>query len=415
MATEQERISHVFRRLGYGSQPDLIESADSTAAAIASALDLSVPPADVPQLEPPLDQEAIRDRSQTRIVLAHWLNQLVSSPRRIEERLVWFWHDHFATDLRKVKVPYLMYRQHLTVRKHATGSFADLLHAVAADPAMLIYLDGAQNAVDSLNENFGREVMELFTIGRGYYTEDDVLEASRAFTGWVVLRAGGRAERLIDGEPWSAQFVPFRHDGNDKTLLGTTGPLDTAGAVDVLLEQDRTAEYVGGKLFYELVGYWPDSAVSQRIATAFRRDYSVLALVDAIVDEPAFLSDLAVRTRVRSPLEKAVGIAQAFEPTREAPGSLENTLRTMNYIPFVPPNVAGYPEGARLLDPHRLIHTFDFVSLLPQSVPELSTSDLMARLGIYDVSEQSRRVLDMAPAGPTRAALAVNSPEYHVV
>ncbi|MDJ0923890.1 MAG: DUF1800 domain-containing protein [Acidimicrobiia bacterium] len=415
MASEQERISHVFRRLGYGSQPDLIQSVDSAEDAIAAALDLSSAAIETPELDPPLDEDAIRDRSQTRIVLAHWLEQLVSSPRRIEERLVWFWHDHFATDLRKVKVPYLMYLQHLTVRRHATGSFADLLHAIAVDPAMLIYLDGTQNAADALNENFGREVMELFTLGRGNYTEDDVLAASRAFTGWIVLRAGGRAERFFDGEPWSARFVPFRHDSGSKTLLGTTGDLDATDAIDVLLEHESTAAHVGAKLFHELIGFWPDPATEQRIAAVFRRDYSVMALVEAIVDDSGFLSEEAIRARIRSPLEKAVGIVQAFGGGGRVAGGLESTLRTMSYIPFVPPSVAGFPEGPRLLDPHRMIHTFDFVALIPESIPELSTPDLMNRLGLYDISEQSRRVVDAAPPGGTRTALAINSPEYHVV
>ena len=415
MASEREKISHVFRRLGFGTQPELVESADSLDAALTDALDLSVPAEPLPQLEPPLDAEAIRDRSQTRQLLGYWLRQLAFSPRRLEERLVWFWHDHFATDLRKVQVPYLMYQQHLTVRQHATGSFADLLHAIAIDPAMLIYLDGTRNAADALNENFGREVMELFTMGRGNYTEDDVVAASRAFTGWVVMRPGGRAERLVDAAPWSAQFIPFRHDAGTKTLLGQTDTFNSSEAIDVLLEQDATASYIAGKLFNELVGWWPDDATSGRIATAFRNSYSVIDLVAAIIAEPAFLSEEAIGTRVRSPLEKVVGIAQAFGLGDRAQRGIEESLRTMSYVPFVPPNVAGYPEGVRLLDPHRLIHTFDLVSMIPEGTAELSTSDLMARLGLFDISETTRRVLDAMPSGGGRLSLAINSPEFHVV
>jgi uncharacterized protein (DUF1800 family) len=415
MASKREKISHVFRRLGYGTQPDLIESVDSVDNALNVALDLSGDATPPPQLAPPLDDEAIRDRSQIRQLIGYWMQQLAGSPRRLEERLVWFWHDHFATDLRKVRVPYLMYRQHLTVREHAAGSFAGLLHAIAVDPAMLIYLDGTQNVADALNENFGREVMELFTLGRGNYSEDDVVAASRAFTGWIVLRPGGRAERLVDGEPWSAQFIPFRHDSGTKTLLGQTGTFNSAEAIDILLEHPATAAYVGGKLFSELVGRWPDEAESTRVATAFRRDYSVTDLVGAIVAEPAFLSDAAVGARVRSPLEKAVGTAQAFGLGNGAQRGVESALQTLGYLPFVPPNVAGYPEGNRLLDPHRLIHTFDLASLIPEDVPELTTSNLMARLGLFDISEPTRSVLDSVAPGGGRICLAINSPEFHVV
>jgi uncharacterized protein (DUF1800 family) len=271
-----------------------------------------------------------------------------------------------------------------------------LLHAIAIDPAMLIYLDGTNNAADALNENFGREVMELFTLGRGNYTEDDVVAASRAFTGWIVLRPGGRAERLLDGEPWSAQFIPFRHDAGTKTLLGTTGNLDSSQAIEVLLEQDATASYVAGKLFNELVGWWPDDATTTRIAAAFRDSYAVVDLVEAIVTEPVFL-------------------AQSFGLASRAQRAIEGSLRTMSYVPFVPPNVAGYPQGTRLLDPHRLIHTFDLVSMIPDETPEFSTSELMARLGLFDISTTTRGVLDTAPAGGTRISLAINSPEFHVV
>ena len=137
--------------------------------------------------------------------------------RMIEERLTWFWHDHFATSVVKVREPYLMYRQHLTLRNHATGNFADLLKAVARDPAMLVYLDGITNAADERNENFGRECLELFTMGRdGGYTQDDVVAASRAFTGWVVdlpgRRFSARLEQLTGVQPWDAVFVARRHD-----------------------------------------------------------------------------------------------------------------------------------------------------------------------------------------------------------
>lgn len=275
----------------------------------------------------------------------------MAGPRRIEERLVWFWHNHFATDVRKVKVPYLMYRQHLTLRQTATGSFADLLHAIAIDPAMLVYLDGAHNASDAINENFGREVMELFTMGRGNYTETDIIEASRAFSGWIVLRPGGRSTRFVEGEPWSAQFAPSRHDGGQKTLLGTTGRLDTAGAIDVLLDQPATARFVSAKLFRELVGKWPDDSTNQRIADIFRRDYQIMDLVEAIVSEPAFLADAAIWDKVRSPLEQAIGIVQAFGPADPAANVLLRTLRTVRYVPFAPPTLPAFPAGPGCSDP----------------------------------------------------------------
>lgn len=414
MVNQVERISHVYRRLGFGTQSDLIAATATTDEAIARALDLSTPRQAAPVIEPPADVDASRDRTQTQTVIGYWLEQLAASPRRIEERLVWFWHDHFATDIRKVKIAYLMYQQHLTIRRYATGSFAELLQAMSTDPAMLIYLDGAQNQSGALNENYGREVMELFTLGRGNYTEADVVAAARSFTGWIVLRPGGRAERVIEGDPWSAQFVRWRHDTGDKTLLGRSGPLDTSAAIEVLLEQEQTARFVGGKLFSELVGWWPDEPTTDRIAAAFRADYQIMDLVSAIVAEPAFLSGDAILAKVRSPLEKAVGLVQAIGSDRRVRRELAETLRTMTYVPFVPPNVAGFPKGNRLLDPHRLIHTFDFSNIIPRDLPEYSPTEAMNRLGIFEISPTTQRVL-AGVEGAGRMVLAVNSPEYHLV
>ncbi len=132
--------------------------------------------------------------------IAWWIGRMAGSDRMIEERLVWFWHDHFATSIAKVRVPYLMWQQHLTLRQHATGNYGELLHAISRDPAMLLYLDGITNAAQERNENFGRECLELFTMGRdGGYTQDDVVEASRSFTGWVVNIPGRPFARLLPG------------------------------------------------------------------------------------------------------------------------------------------------------------------------------------------------------------------------
>src|SRR5690348_2165670 len=189
MASDAERragVAHVLRRLSMGVYPELVGKLGSTGDAVTRALDLSAPAPPPLDLPPPTDFYEARQIRQIVEPITWWLDQMRTSPRLVEERLVWFWHDHFATSLQKVRAPYLMYRQHLTIRRHATGSFAELLHAIAKDPAMLLFLDGITNSVQNRNENFGREVMELFTVGRGQYTQDDVVAASRSFTGWVV-------------------------------------------------------------------------------------------------------------------------------------------------------------------------------------------------------------------------------------
>ena len=190
-----ERISHVVRRLGIGAGPQLIARSDSVGDAIELSLSSSQLVAEPPAIEAPPDAEtAIQDRDIGQTIREYWAAAMADPAQPIAERLIWFWHDHFATGAEKVEAWYLMWQQHLLLRRHATGNFATLLRAVSRDPAMLIYLDGAESTAEAPNENFGREVMELYTIGIGNYTEADVKAAARAFTGWMVNWPGERKD-----------------------------------------------------------------------------------------------------------------------------------------------------------------------------------------------------------------------------
>jgi uncharacterized protein (DUF1800 family) len=429
--TTPERIAHVVRRGSMGAHPDVVSQLDSTDAAIARVLDHSGTSPTVPLGTPPASYDTQRP-IEIVPTISWWIDQMRSSPRLIEERLVWFWHDHFATSLAKVRVPYLMAQQHATVRAHATGSFADLLHAMAKDPAMLLYLDGIGNAVGQVNENFGRECLELFTMGiGGGYSQRDVVEASRAFSGWVVNVPGRRYSQRLErfgAAPWQAIAIPQRHDAGIKTVLGTTAPLDLDGALDVILEQPATGRYVAGKLYRELVGIAADDATADRLGDAFARDWSIMALIEAIVADEAFLSDTAIRARVRTPVEKLVGILQAGGATsfdlaamrsraggRRGTSGVGEALRSIGFVPFVPPNVAGFPGGTGLLGPHQLVHTFDLLQAFDAApaVPD-GTDELLARFGLFDVSPATRRVLDAQEDPGRRFALAAMSPEFAV-
>ena len=419
-------VAHVYRRLSMGPQPDLVADTRDADGAIARALDLSAAAVVPPAFDPPVDEESGRDVSQIAVPIAWWIGQMQQSPRLIEERLVWFWHDHFATGLQKVRVPYLMWQQHLLVRQHATGNFATLLKAISRDPAMLLYLDGVSNAVRERNENFGREVMELFTLGRGHYTEVDVVEASRAFTGWVVHRPGRPAARVLATPEWTASFVPTRFDGGTKSLLGTTANLDMDGALDVLLAHDATAVRIASKLHTELVGTPPTERAAARLGRVFRDGgYEIMPLVAAIVGEPAFTASVAIGAKTRSPLEKLVGLIQAVPPGPVAVGragprgtgrGTGDALRTLGYVPFVPPNVAGFPGGPARLGPHQMVHTFDLLQVYPAAPTVPATVDaLLARFALHDVGDRTRRVLAREPDSARRLALVVSSPDYAVV
>jgi len=416
--SERERVAHVVRRLSMGVHPDLVDGAADADAAVSALLDLSSPGPEPYRLPLPSDDDQARRVDRIRAPIAWWLRSMATTRRPLEERLIWFWTDHFATSIRKVRSADLLWRQHLTIRAGATGSFADLLHAMGRDGAMLVYLDGVQNSARQRNENYGREVMELHTLGRGSYTQDDVVAMSRAASGWSVdVPFRPRLHRL-GREPFTGFFVPARHDAGDKTLLGTTGRFDLDGALDVLLDHPATARHVAAELHRQLVGLEPDDDEVDRLAAAFRRDYAVTALVEAIVGGPAFTADAAVRARVRTPLEKLVGLVQAVgspaaTDAGRRSGAVGAALAALDYVPFLPPNPAGYPSGAALLGPHQLVHTFDLMAAVDRRrLPDLEPQDLLARFGLHDVSEPTRRVLGAEPDPALRTALVLTSPEY---
>ncbi len=429
--SDRERVAHVVRRLSMGVHPGLLERLADTDAATARALDLSAPAAAPLALPAPAEYLAARDVREIAGPIVWWIGAMSSPDRLVEERLTWFWHDHFATSIAKVRVPYLMYRQHLSLRQHATGNFAELLKAVARDPAMLLYLDGITNAAQSRNENFGRECLELFTMGRdGGYTQEDVVAASRAFTGWVVDLPGRSFAARLAAAPWSPVFVPRRHDSGVKTLLGTTGPLDMDGAIEVILGHPSTAKFVAAKLYRELVGLEPGDATVARLGASFAKDYEIMPLVEQIVTHPAFTADTAVRAKYRTPIEKLVGILQGTATGPDPAASLTlgpvgaraarrpngagvgQALRTMSCLPFLPPNVGGYPKGAQLLGPSNLVHSFDLLQAAPAPPRAQSVDEFFARFGVFDVSDRSRAVVGSERDASRRMALVITSPEY---
>ncbi len=171
-----------------------------------------------------------------------WMSEMLTTPAPLTERMTLFWHGHFTSGLREVRSPQLMYRQNVTLRQHALGNYRELLTAVVHDPAMLLYLNNQQNRRDAPNENFARELLELFTLGEGHYTEQDVREAARAFTGWRMLPPDGRFT-----------VVARQHDDGEKLFLGARGRFDGDDIVAQILKQPRAAEFIVEKLWREFV------------------------------------------------------------------------------------------------------------------------------------------------------------------
>ena len=264
-----------------------------------------------------------------------WLTEMLTTPSPLTEKMVLFWHNHFTSSLQKVKSPPLMYRQNLLLRRHALGYFGDMLHEVSKDPAMVVYLDNASNRKGRPNENFAREVMELFTLGEGNYGEQDIKEAARAFTGWSI-------------DPDSGEFVFRRqaHDEDVKTVLGRSGNFDGDAVLDILLAQPRTAEFIVSKLWREFVSPNPNPAEVRRIARMFRDNrYNIKVALRALLVSDAFYAPQNRAALIKSPIDLIVGTLRQFRYTTGEVTPFLFVSRQLGQDLFAPPNVKGWPGG----------------------------------------------------------------------
>ncbi len=301
-------------------------------------------PALTPAAYRKLSTEARRDkrrveRERAQELKQWWLSQMVQTDTPLAERMVLFWHNHFTSSFRKVRSSHLMYEQHLLLRKHALGSFAQMLHAISRDPAMLTYLDNVQNRKSAPNENFARELLELFTLGEGHYSEADIKEAARAFSGWGV----------------STSTLEFkirrkRHDAGMKRFLQHRGRLDGEDVVEILLSQARTAEFVTEKMWREFVSLQPEPAQVTRLAKGFATsDYDIAALLQAVLSTEAFWSPGNRGALIKSPVELVVGtmrLAGTLKGREQRDATFAvRVMRDMGQDLFDPPNVAGWEGG----------------------------------------------------------------------
>lgn len=351
-----------------------------------------------------------------------WLHRMLLTPHPLRERMTLFWHDHFATSNAKVGNPSLMRRQNSLLRREALGDFRALLTAMAKDPAMLLWLDSTTNRKAHPNENYAREVMELFTLGRGHYSEKDIQEAARAFTGTFVQGDGYR-------------HVASQHDGGAKTILGRTGSFAGDDVAAILLDQPACAEYLCGKLFALFVSEVdpPSPDLLAPLAAAFRDSgYQISVPVAMILRSRLFFDPAMRRRRVKSPVEFTVGTIRALEIVNPTVSSdaLAETTAGMGQALFLPPSVAGWDGGpswinttttlartnfilALLGDDPRLGKRFDPASLAERHGDSDDPVRFYCDLLVQDALDPSIR-RDIKGSAREVATLVLTSPEYQL-
>src|SRR5579862_1110204 len=349
--SERGDIAHLLRRTGFGPTAAEVDAATAAGyeATVGALLDFSgTDPADAispPPLSPPLvsaqglsvaQRQAINRQRQADLVAltSWWLRRMAATSHPLREKLAWFWHGHFATSVQKVQRVDLMAAQNRLFRQMADGDFEALTLAVAKDPAMMIWLDTITDVAAHPNENFARECMELFTLGIGNYSEDDVKEAARAFTGWKFDRATG-----------VFRLVARQHDSGQKTVLGQTGPWGGEDVVHILTHAPASARFVAARVWSHFAyPVTPSDGVVGDLAEGFAADRDLGGLVKAVLLHPGFRSPAATTGLVKQPVEWVVGAARVLG-VPVADTRFVTALEGLGQQPFAPPNVGGWPQN----------------------------------------------------------------------
>lgn len=379
-AVTDKNVRHLLRRFGLGASEDEVRfyGADGYEAAVERLIAAS-------DREEPFDNDIAKFANaqgliQVRAVQIRWLTTMIATRRPLVHAMAVFWHDHFATSATKVAEPMMMLRQVEIFEKGGLGAFPDLLAAVSKDPAMLLWLDNNENRKDAPNENFAREVMELFTLGIGHYSEKDVQEAARAFTGWT-FRKRGNGRNVNQPDSSAFVFQKRQHDAGVKTVLGKEGNFDGDQMLNLLCDQPRTAIYIAHKVWEWFAYPNPEPRLIERIATQWRdKRLEVRELVRLVATSPEFLSEMAQRAIVKNPVHfcvstmRQLGLGRVAQAALEAAGTDQRrpfpgvpaslATKAMGMELLYPPDVAGWEGGTNWISSATMVERIKWADRL---------------------------------------------------
>jgi uncharacterized protein (DUF1800 family) len=320
-----------------------------------------------------------------------WFRRMLLTKAPLREKMTLFWHDHFATSVQKVREPVLMIRQNQLFREHAFGSFKSLTHAILMDPAMMLYLDTQNSPKGKPNENFAREVMELFTLGEGNYTEQDIREAARAFTGYRFNRITGEA--VHNRRQW---------DESKKTVFGKSGPFTGADVINFIFEKPVVARFMAKKIWEFFVYDNPSEAATDSLAGVLRKaDYQMAPLLREIFLSREFYAEASIRSQIKSPVQFLIQLLKQCEITEPPAGFAITAQQQLGQILFMPPNVAGWDWGQAWINTNTLLTRYNLAGFLTKGAEEGGNAMEMERM----------KTPGMAPA-PRRAGRGWNGPDY---
>jgi uncharacterized protein (DUF1800 family) len=433
-ADTRSAVAHLVRRAAFGAPAEVIDdlAALGYEGAVEQLCDLGPDPAADAVTTPTFDTAAYlasrngddaSRRDAARIAAAErralplwWVRRMAAAERPLREKLTFLWHDHFATSIEKVKVAELLHRQRQTLYDLGPGRFDHLVHAIARDPAMLVWLDGRDSRSGAPNENFARELFELFTLGHGThhgqpYSEGDVAEAARALTGWTI------SPRTLEGA-----LVPRRHDAGQKTVLGATGALGLDEVVEAATQHPACAPHVVARLYSRLARpAGPDDPVVVELAATFAADLDVTALLRHMFLHPDFVAPATRTALVKTPIDLVVGLARAlsFIPDER----VLPVLAGLGQLPFLPPDVAGWPANEAWLSTASALLRLQVANAIAarSGAADLASTDphdrptaLARLLGVDQWGPATAAALEAAPDARGALTLAIVAPEHLV-
>jgi uncharacterized protein (DUF1800 family) len=392
MPTPLGQIFHVYNRLGFGiSYPEAKALSEKSINEIINGLIVTstigsyltdIKAQDVPDYKSEMNNGISREEARKlmseklRQLNISWVKKLLETKNVLLEKQTLFWHNHFAC---RVRQAYLMQELNNIHRKFAFGSFRDLLLEVSKSPAMLIYLNNQQNKKEHPNENFARELMELFTLGRGNYTEQDVQEAARAFTGWAFDRETGQFD-----------FREKVHDAGEKNLFGRKGNFNGEDVINILISNKQTAHFIARKMYRYYVNETVNETHVKELGDFYyQNQYNTGALVKKIFSSAWFFAPENMGCNIKSPVEFLVGLSRHFDVKYNDYTVLLKLQNALGQTLFSPPNVAGWPGGKNFIDSSTLLL-------------RMKTPSLLLNNGILEIPEKTDPAEEESDSGNTK-------------
>ena len=416
ISNDTAMTAHLLRRAGFGARREELEQ--YMAMGYDGAVEALLNPSDAGNMPDDLIRRYHVEQSELRDLAgsaAYWMYRMISTSAPMEEKTALFWHGLFATGYAKLNQARSLLNQVEMFRRSGLGSFEDLLVELSKDPAMIVWLDNNENHGTAINENYGRELLELFSMGIGNYTEDDIKECARAFTGWTLGNAEYMSIRAAKDSIWPygriAWHFDYReedHDDGEKTFLGETGRFNGEDIIRIIVKQESTARFVATRLFQffaaDEISEAGEKTIQDMMATYFSSGYQVRDMLRTLFQSDYFKSEEARFARVKGPVEMVVGAIRMAGNYQNPALGIEKVSNTMLYMGqglLQPPTVEGWHEGSEWIDSGALVERVNFAAKELSDVRSPGVRSIIDRLqagsddGVLDPADLADGCLEL--------------------